>query len=173
MPSILRLLGALAKRLDTPGPARKNAGREDAMERTAQCHCGQLKAIAAGEPERVYVCHCKACQRRTGTAFHLGTRWRKEQVRIEGEHKVFERLADSGFRIRFHFCPTCGSNVFWEGDKTPEFCGIAAGNFADPGLPPPTASVWEESMHPWFALPGVSERFAQGFPSAPPSEAAR
>ena len=40
------------------------------MERTAQCHCGSLRVIASGEPERVYVCHCRACQHRTRTAFH-------------------------------------------------------------------------------------------------------
>ena len=42
------------------------------MERVGQCHCGSLRVIATGEPDRVYLCHCKACQRRTGTAFHFG-----------------------------------------------------------------------------------------------------
>jgi hypothetical protein len=47
------------------------------MERTAQCHCGSLRIIATGDPDRVYLCHCKACQRRTGTAFHFGASFRK------------------------------------------------------------------------------------------------
>lgn len=47
------------------------------MERIAECHCGALKVIASGEPDRVYLCHCKACQRRTGTAFHFGICWLK------------------------------------------------------------------------------------------------
>jgi hypothetical protein len=47
--------------------------REAAIQRVGECHCGALKIIAAGEPERVYLCHCKACQRRTGTAFHFGS----------------------------------------------------------------------------------------------------
>ena len=47
------------------------------MERIAECHCGQFKAIASGEPESVYVCHCKACQRRTGAVVHFGSRWLK------------------------------------------------------------------------------------------------
>src|SRR6201997_1633376 len=64
--------------------ARKS-GRKD-MERVAECHCGQLRAITSGEPESVYVCHCKACQRRTGAIIHNGSRWLKSQVRIEGEH---------------------------------------------------------------------------------------
>jgi len=44
----------------------------------------------------------------------------------------------SGFEIRFHFCPNCGSNVYWESDRTPEYYGITVGSFADPGFPAPT-----------------------------------
>ena len=134
------------------------------MERTAECHCGELRVTASGEPERVYVCHCRACQRRTGTAFHLGTSWQKAQVRIAGAHKVYERGADSGFKIRFHFCPNCGSNVFWESERNPAIYGVAAGNFADPNFPPPTSSVWEESMHRWLEVTTATEHYAQGRP---------
>jgi len=131
------------------------------MERTATCHCGQLRVIASGEPERVYVCHCKACQRRTGAVIHNGSSWRKSQVRIEGEHKIYGRPADSGFEIRFHFCPNCGSSVFWEGDRNPATYGIAVGCFADPDFPAPTSSGWEESMHRWLGLPAGAARFPQ------------
>ena len=90
------------------------------MDRVAECHCGQLRAITSGEPDSVYVCHCKACQRRTGAVIHNGSRWLKSQVRIEGEHKVYGRIADSGSEIRFHFCPNCGSSVFWEARSQPD-----------------------------------------------------
>src|SRR4029077_2251534 len=89
------------------------------MARTAECHCGQLKAVASGEPESVYVCHCKACQRRTGAIIHNGSRWARSPVRMGGEHKIYGRIADSGNEIRFHFCANCGTSVFWEGDRNP------------------------------------------------------
>src|SRR5437764_12076578 len=79
------------------------------MERIGQCHCGSLRVIATGEPDRVYLCHCKACQRRTGTAFHFGASYPKEHVRLDGERKIYDRDADSGYRIRFHFCPNCAA----------------------------------------------------------------
>ena len=129
------------------------------MERTAQCHCGQLRAIASGEPDRIYICHCIACQRRTGAVVHSGTRWPRSQVRVEGEHKIYARKGESGFEIRFHFCPNCGSSVFWEGDRSPTICGIAVGAFADPDFPPPTQSGYEESMHRWLGLPPGIEHF--------------
>ena len=131
------------------------------MERIAECHCGQLRAITSGEPESVYVCHCKACQRRAGAIIHNGSRWLKSQVRIEGEHKIYARKGDSAFEIRFHFCPNCGSSVFWEGDRSPTTCGIAVGCFADPSFPAPTSSGWEESMHPWLGLPPDTAHFPQ------------
>ena len=131
------------------------------MERTAQCHCGALRVIAAGEPERVYVCHCKACQRRTGAVIHSGSSWPKAQVRIAGEHNIYARMADSGFEIRFHFCPNCGTSVFWEGDRNRANCGIAVGCFADPDFPAPTSSGWEESMHRWLGLPPGADHYPQ------------
>jgi hypothetical protein len=129
------------------------------MERIAECHCGQLRAITSGDPKSVYVCHCKACQRRTGAVIHNGTSWLKSQVRIEGKHKIYARKGDSGFEIRFHFCPNCGTSLLWEGGGTN--CGIAVGCFADPNFPPPTSSGWEESMHPWLGLPPDIARFPQ------------
>ena len=128
--------------------------------RVAECPCGALKAIASGEPEYVYVCHCKACQRRTGAVVHSGSRWRKSQVRIAGENQIYARMADSGFEIRFHF-PNCGTSVFCEGDRSPTTCGIAVGCFADPSFPAPTSSGWEESMHSWLGLPPDTAHFSQ------------
>jgi hypothetical protein len=136
--------------------------------RVAQCHCGQLRATATGEPDRIYLCHCIACQRRTGSPFHHGSRWLKTQVSTEGEVKTFARKADSGFENRFHFCPNCGSTVFWEGDRAPECCGITVGAFADPNFPPPTISIFEESLHGWLDLSSVAEHFELGFPMVPP-----
>ena len=133
------------------------------MERVAQCHCGSLRAIVSGDPDRVYVCHCKACQRRTGAVVHSGAYYRRAQVRPEGADKVYSRLSDSGRTARFHFCPNCGTSVWWEGGPSPDHCGVAVGCFADPEFPAPTYSLYEESMHPWIGLPaGVRDHFDQG-----------
>jgi len=120
------------------------------MERTGRCHCGALRIIATDDPERVYLCHCKACQCRTGAAFHLGATYKKQQVRLDGERKIYERDADSGYRIRFHFCPNCGSTVYWEGDRNPAVGGVAVGAFDTSAFQPPSDSIWEESMYTWL-----------------------
>jgi hypothetical protein len=132
------------------------------MERTARCQCGSLRAIASGEPDFVNVCHCQACQRRTGAVFHAGAFFAKSQVRIERASKVYTRDAQQGRKVSFHFCPECGSSVYWHADLRPDHLGIAVGGFADPEFPPPTASVWEESMHGWVHLPENLRRFPRG-----------
>src|ERR1700730_14928039 len=100
---------------------------EGAIQRVGECRPSFVQVLTAGEPERVYLCHCKACQRRTGTSFHFGVTYRRGQVRLEGEYNIYERGADSGSRIRFYFCPTCGSNFSWGKERNPTPCGGAGG----------------------------------------------
>jgi hypothetical protein len=130
------------------------------MERVAQCQCEQLRVVVTGDPDRVYLCHCRACQRRTGTFAHLGAYYPRAQVQPEGVDKIYSRLGDSGGTVNFHFCPNCGSTVWWEAAHSTEMRGVAVGCFADPTFPAPTYSVYEEVIHPWVALPAsVRDRF--------------
>jgi hypothetical protein len=123
------------------------------MERTGSCHCGSLRVIATGEPDRVYLCHCTACQRHTRHRFPFRCELSQTSGTAHGERKVYERDADSGNRIRFHFCPSCGTTLYWEGDRDPAVCGVAVGAFDPSAFPPPSDSIWEESMYRWLGLP--------------------
>src|SRR5215470_8570643 len=130
----LASLRASVRRVTTSRKGRDVKGGSSAlskiglkMERTARCHCGALAVTAIGEPAWVNLCHCKACQRRTGAVFHCGAYFENSRVRIEGSHRAYARAADSGYEIRFHFCPTCGSNVYWQASRFPKHCGIAVG----------------------------------------------
>lgn len=128
-------------------------------DRTARCACGQLSARVQGEPVRVSVCHCRQCQRRTGSPFGQQARFPIESVAIDGEARQFERTADSGNRISFYFCPQCGSTVYYEMEAVPGVYGIPVGCFADPDFPSPWVSVYEAHMHRWVRLPGTVKHF--------------
>jgi hypothetical protein len=130
------------------------------MTRSAHCCCGSLRAKATGEPTFLGACHCTECQRRTGSAFGVGTYFPEERVRTEGPSKVYVRGSDSGRKIEFHFCPDCGSTVFWYGELFPDLIGIAFGAFADPSMPWPPVSVWEMTRHPWVTFGHKLDRFA-------------
>jgi hypothetical protein len=126
--------------------------------RTATCSCGQLRVTVEGDPIRVSVCHCLACQQRTGSAFGFQARWPRDRVRTEGETKVWQRTGDEGTVMDFHFCPHCGSTVWYAQGAAADTIGVAAGAFADPGFPPPNFSVYEERRHRWVTLPDSVER---------------
>jgi len=78
---------------------------------------------------------------------------RREQVTFAGKAATWVRTAESGNTLTFHFCPTCGSTVYWEGEGFPGYVAVAIGNFADPNFPAPSIAVWEETRHPWVSLP--------------------
>jgi hypothetical protein len=138
---------------------------ERAMVRVAHCCCGGLRVEAIGDPVIVAACHCRQCQRRTGAAFGVSAYFPKEQVRIGGTSKVFVRDGQDGRKIRAHFCPDCGSTVYWDADFRPDYYGIAVGAFADPTFPAPRWSVWEEARHPWTAFGHQVDQFEQAVPA--------
>jgi hypothetical protein len=125
--------------------------------RTATCACGQLRIVCDGEPAFVAVCHCTACQKRTGTAYSVSAYYPVKQVlNIEGASKVFTRRSDAERDLHMHFCPECGSTVYWEPEWRPGHLAVAVGSFADPSFPKPTRAVWTEHRWQWLpALEGV------------------
>ncbi|UGQ47124.1 GFA family protein [Massilia endophytica] len=125
--------------------------------RTASCSCGQLTAQVTGDPVRISICHCLACQRRTGSVFGEQARYPRENVTVSGEATEYTRAGDDGPGARFHFCPRCGATVYYELLGLEGFLGIPVGAFADPNFPSPTISVYEERMHKWVAPPPGAE----------------
>src|SRR5919109_667378 len=126
--------------------------------REAACSCGQLRLTAEGDPFRISMCHCLACQRRTGSAFAMQARWRADQVHVDGRYTEYLRVSDDGAEQTFHFCPDCSATVFYTSADTPDAVAVPIGAFADPSFPPPTVSVYESRRHPWFGLPDGIER---------------
>ena len=125
--------------------------------RDAACSCGQLRLTAEGEPVRISVCHCLACQLRTGSAFGAQARFPAERVRIEGTHRDYTRLSDAGERLTFSFCPDCGATVFYELSTVPDVVAVPIGAFAEPDFPPPTVSVYESRRHSWLGMTATME----------------
>ena len=125
----------------------------------ASCRCGQLRATVTGEPFRVSVCHCLNCKKRSGSAFAVQARWPKAQVTLEGESKTFVKIADSGNEAAFHFCPECGSDVYYEilakdDARFNDLLAIPVGAFDEPWFAQPAFSVWESRKHDWVEIVG-------------------
>jgi hypothetical protein len=128
--------------------------------RHAACSCGQLSLTAEGDPVRISMCHCLACQRRTGSAFGIQARFPADRVVVSGRYRDHLRTSDDGDADRtFHFCPDCGATVFYTDSTSPELVAVAIGAFADPSFPAPTVSVYESRRHAWLTVPEEMEHY--------------
>ncbi|MEQ8935659.1 MAG: GFA family protein [Amphiplicatus sp.] len=120
--------------------------------RTASCACGQLNIEVEGETLGAGVCHCLACQKRTGSVFAALAGF-AAPYKVTGEAREHVRAGDQGSRARFRFCPVCGTNVFHTQEGNDGFVLVAVGCFADPDFPPPEDSLYESRKHRWVRMP--------------------
>src|SRR5690606_27291600 len=111
-----------------------------------------------GEPLGVGVCHCLACQRRTGSVFaalaSFAAPWR-----VVGRASEYVRAGDQGAEFRFRFCPVCGTNLYHTEEGEEGSVSVAVGAFADPGFPAPEVSVYDSRRHGWVRLPPGVRRY--------------
>jgi hypothetical protein len=95
------------------------------------------------------LCHCLACQRRTGSTYGIAAFFPRKSVVVAGDAKTYTRSSDSGYAVTFHFCPNCGSTVYWSPDRKPDLLAVAVGAFGDPAFPAPAQAVFTEHRHKW------------------------
>lgn len=133
------------------------------MERTARCACEQLSVVVEDAPDWVAACSCQQCQRRTGTVVSVSAYFPVAAVKdIRGNSQLFTRNSDAGRALRAHFCPNCGSSVYWEADFCPGHVGIGVGMFNDDDFPPPQVAVWTQHLPDWMSLPEGIRTFEAG-----------
>jgi hypothetical protein len=145
-------------------PASQPKSGEDSAIKTreASCNCGQLRVTCKGpDPERISLCHCNLCQKQSGSVFAVQARFPREQVTIEGKSTAwklplaeaklteYRNCASLGGGGTFHFCPVCGSTVWYTADADAARIGVKIGAFTDPTFPAPKISAFEEYQHPW------------------------
>ena len=104
-------------------------------ETVGGCVCGAVRFKASGQPARVTICHCRWCQRRTGTAFGVEVVYRTDQVELtNGETTRYRHVSDeSGRWLDIEFCSRCGTNMGFTLEAVPGVRTLPAGAFDDPG----------------------------------------
>ena len=129
----------------------------------ASCQCGALVVESDVDPDVTVACNCRACQRRTGAPFGAALYFRSEGLSITGASRTYARKADSGRGFVSHFCPDCGTNVYWTLDMRPDHTGVAYGCCETP-VPEPVRVVWTEEKHAWVQFPDAWPTFPRGVP---------
>ena len=130
--------------------------------REARCGCGSLRLVAEGEPALVVQCHCHDCQRRTGAPAGVGAYYPADRITVTGDTRAYSRKSDAGRNLTNHFCPACGTTLYWEADALQGLCGVAAGCFNDPDFPAPQRSVFTNRKYAWVHIPDGAEVYERG-----------
>src|SRR5262245_47565203 len=89
----------------------KHSIRCSMSSRTASCSCGQLRIQVESEPRGVVICHCLACQQRTGSVFAALASF-SPPFKVSGTATEYVRVGDQGAKFIFRFCSVCGTTVF-------------------------------------------------------------
>lgn len=131
---------------------------------TGGCLCGRVRYTLSGEPAFSGVCHCRNCQRYTGSAFEPVVAYPSAGVAITGELKTYNDTGDSGKPVRRRFCPNCGSGIVAEADMLPGIAIVLAGTLDDPASFQPAMEIYCSSAQPWVHAGGERPRF----PKMPP-----
>lgn len=98
------------------------------------CLCGEIRFATRTAPLRVTFCHCRFCQRATGSAYLVEPIFGKSDFGvISGEPKIYRhRSAGSGKMVDIHFCSNCGTKLFLTFERFPDVVGVYGGTFDNP-----------------------------------------
>jgi hypothetical protein len=133
---------------------------------TGGCMCGTVRYECSAAPVFMGNCHCHDCQRASGAAYAALIAVPQSAIKITGNVKYYESIADSGKPIKRAFCPNCGSRLFGLPSVLPDVTVITAASLDDPSIFKPGADFFVASAQPWdYMNPAV-----QKFPKGPPRE---
>ena len=120
---------------------------------TGGCSCGAVRYRLASEPLFVHCCHCRNCQRQTGSAFVINLLIEADRVDVvAGEPRPVDVPRDDGSTQRVHRCPDCQVAVFSEYGR-PEVLFVRAGTLDEPAGVAPDVHIYTRSKVPWVVLP--------------------
>jgi hypothetical protein len=136
---------------------------------TGRCLCGAVTFSLRGQPIGTGQCHCKDCQRASGTGHMSLAFFKREDVEIKGDTRSFAVKADSGNINTRHFCPTCGGRVYGENSARPGFVGIAVGAVEDNDWFKPQRVVYVGRKPAWDVTANDIPNFEM-MPPPPPKQ---
>ena len=118
-----------------------------------QCLCGAVTFKIAAEPMRMAACHCKDCQKRTGSAFSMGMVYPISSLSVTGELSRWERTSDEGNVNTRYSCSDCGNIIYGVGSITPDLIKLQPGTLDDTSAVQVDAHIWTRNAQTWVVFP--------------------
>lgn len=117
---------------------------------TGGCACGAIRYESTGDVLVAVNCHCKDCQRESGSGYAAILGVASAGFRItKGTPRHYDTTAESGHIARRKFCGDCGCRLFGEPGSAPHMITIRAASLDDPTVFRPTLDIYTECAQPW------------------------
>jgi hypothetical protein len=100
------------------------------------CACGAIHYDCNADPVIMFNCHCRDCQRASGSAYAAIVVVPKAAVQMRGEPRYHKIVGGAGKAMERGFCPTCGSHVTNKLERLPNILALQAGSLDDPSTDP-------------------------------------
>jgi len=131
------------------------------------CLCGGVRYGTARAPTLRFNCHCRDCQRMTGSGFAPIAVFPEEAVVVTGEPALFETAGSSGMPVTRGFCPRCGSSVFLRAGILPGCLLVLAGTLDEPSRFEPRVQIHAARVPAWSHLDPSLPAFPGPAPQRP------
>ncbi len=126
------------------------------------CACGKVRYRLTTAAMFVHCCHCRDCQRQTGTAFALNALIETDRIMmLSGAPKPDTMPTDSGKPHDVYRCPDCGTAVWSDYGRRPALRFVRVGTLDDPTALKPDVHIYVRSKLPWVALPAGAPAFEE------------
>lgn len=127
------------------------------------CACGSVRYSCTESPLAQMLCHCRDCQRASGSAFAALLVVPTDRLTFEGmTPSDYEVVSESGRTMKRRFCQACGSPVAILRPETPAIQFLQAASLDDPSSFAPTCEVWTSRAHEWHPHVEDAERYPEG-----------
>ena len=108
------------------------------------CACGRMRYRLASQPMFVHCCHCRDCQRQTGSAFVLNALIETDRVeKLMGQTEAVPVPTDSGRPHVIHRCPVCKVALWSPYGGVLPLSFVRVGTLGDPSALPPDVPAFE------------------------------
>ena len=124
------------------------------------CQCGAVRYSLKAAPLGIYACHCKDCQRFSGTTHTLSMVAKAGDVElVAGELAAFDKAADSGRTVRMLGCINCGTKLWNEPLASPQYLIMKPGTLDDMSWARPVGNIWTDRAQPWVTIDPAPPNF--------------
>lgn len=132
-----------------------SAAAADAFPAEGGCTCRAVRYRVTTRPLFVHCCHCRWCQRETGTAFALNAMIESDRVELlQGEVEMVDTPSLSGKGQKIARCPQCRIALWSHYAGAGEALKfVRVGTLDNPDLLPPDIHIFTASKQPWVVLP--------------------